>query len=141
MKARPEITFCDFGTRRRFSRDWQDYVVRVLAKEFPGKFLGTSNTYLAMKYGLLPMGTSAYEMYMGLSGIMHGSGEEIRASHSKVLQDWWDEYGWGLSVALTDNYGTNFFFQDMTQEQARNWKGLRQDSGDPFEFGEKAIFL
>ena len=140
LKGRPDITFCDFGTRRRFNLTWQDYVVKVLAKELPNtQFIGTSNTYLAMKYGVLPMGTSAHEMYMGLSGIMHGSDEEIRASHNKVLQDWWEEYGFGLSIALTDNYGTDFFFRDFTAEQARNWKGLRQDSGDPFQFGENAI--
>lgn len=139
LKDRSDITFCDFGTRRRFSREWQDCVVRSLAEELPNQLLGTSNTYLAMKYGLLPMGTSAHEMYMGLSGVMRGSDEEIRASHNKVLQDWWEEYGWGLSIALTDNYGTDFFFQDMTSEQARNWKGLRQDSGDPFIFIDKAL--
>lgn len=140
LRERPDITFCDFGTRRRFSREWQDYVVRVLAKELPEtQLLGTSNTYFAMKHGLLPMGTAAHEMYMGLSGIMHGSDEEIRASHNKVLQDWWEEYGRGLSIALSDNYGSDFFFQDMTPEQARQWKGLRQDSGDPFVFTDKAL--
>ncbi len=140
LKGRPDITFCDFGTRRRFSKRWQDYVVQVLAQEFPERqFLGTSNTYLAMKYALLPMGTAAHEMYMGVSGVMHGSDEEIRASHNKVLRDWWEEYGLGLSIALTDNYGSDFFFQDMTQEQALAWKGLRQDSGDPFVFVDKAV--
>lgn len=139
LRKRPDVTFCDFGTRRRFNRKWQDYVVKTLARELPGRFLGTSNTYLAMKHGLLPMGTSAHEPYMGFSGIMHNSDEEIRASHNKVLQDWWDEYGWGLSIALTDNYGSDFFFQDMTWEQACEWKGLRQDSGDPIEWADKAI--
>ena len=56
-----------------------------------------------------------------------------------MLQEWWQEYGWGLSIALTDTYGTDFFFRDMTAAQARAWKGLRQDSGDPMAFGEKAI--
>lgn len=140
LKKRPDITFCDFGTRRRFGSGWHNYVVKVLAEELPEtQFLGTSNTYLAMKHSLLPMGTAAHEMDMGLSGIFHGSDEEIRASHNKVLQDWWKEYGWGLSIALTDTYGTDFFFRDMSREQARKWKGLRQDSGDPIEFGEKAI--
>lgn len=140
LHSRPDITFCDFGTRRRFSREWQDYVVEVLANELPPtQFLGTSNVYLAMKYGLLPMGTSAHSTFMGLSGIMHGSDEEIKASHNKVLQDWWEEYGWGLSIALTDTYGTDFFFRDMSQEQAKKWKGLRQDSGDPFVFVDKAL--
>lgn len=85
------------------------------------------------------METSAHELYMGLSGIMHSSDEEIRASHNKVLQDWREEYGWGLSIALTDQYGSDFFFQDMTPDQAREWKGLRQDSGNPFEWTDKAI--
>lgn len=140
LKKRPDITFCDFGTRRRFSRDWQDYVVQTLAEELPPtQFLGTSNTYLAMKYSLLPMGTDAHERAMALSGIFHGSEAEIRASHNKNLRDWWDEYGWGLSIALTDTYGTDFFFSDMTPKQSILWKGLRQDSSDPFVFVDKAM--
>ncbi|MDO8558993.1 MAG: nicotinate phosphoribosyltransferase [bacterium] len=142
LKRRPDITFTDFGTRRRFSREWQDYVVRTLNEELPpAQFRGTSNTYLAMKYSLLPMGTKAHEEEMALSGIFHGSDKEIRASHNKDLQDWWDEYGWGLSIALTDTFGTDFFFRDMTARQANEWKGLRQDSGDPFIFTDKAILF
>jgi len=139
LKSRQDITFCDFGTRRRFSWAWQDYIVKVLNEELPKQFLGTSNTYLAMKHGLLPMGTSAHEMYMGVSGVMHNSDDEIRASHNRVLQDWWEDYKWGLSIALTDNYGSDFFFQDFTSEQAQEWKGIRQDSGDPFKFTDKAL--
>lgn len=139
LKTRPELTFCDFGTRRRFSRKWHEYVVKTLAEELPDQFLGTSNVWLAMKYGLLPMGTSAHELFMVMSGILGGSDESVHASHNQVLQDWWKTYDRGLSIALTDTYGSDFFFRDMTEEQARNWKGLRQDSGDPIEFGEKAI--
>jgi nicotinate phosphoribosyltransferase len=139
LRGKPDIRFSDFGTRRRFSRAWQDYVVRTLAKELPVQCVGTSNVAMAMKHGLTPIGTFAHEMYMVMAGVMWGSDEDIRASHNKVLQDWWDEYGFGLSIALTDNYGTDFFFRDMTAEQARQWKGLRQDSGDPFDFGEKAV--
>jgi nicotinate phosphoribosyltransferase len=139
LRSHPDIVFSDFGTRRRFSKEWQDYVVRVLAVEVPKQLTGTSNVEYAMKYSLLPIGTFAHEMFMVMSGILHGSEEEIRASHNKVLQDWWEEYGWGLSIALSDNYGTDFFFRDMTPVQARQWKGLRQDSGDPIAFGEKAI--
>jgi len=76
---------------------------------------------------------------MGISGVMHGSDDEIRQSHNKVLELWYELYGEGLSVALTDTYGTDFFFRDMTREQARLWRGLRQDSADPFAFGQKAI--
>ncbi len=139
LRGRPEIDFVDFGTRRRFSRDWQFYVDRTLAAELPGRFVGTSDTEAAMRFGLVPMGTSAHELFMVMAGLMHGSDEEIRRSHNRVLQDWWAEYDWGLSIALTDTFGTDFFFRDMTREQAQKWKGLRHDSGDPVEFGEKAL--
>jgi len=140
LKERPDITFSEFGTRRRFSGPWQDFVVKALYDELPQKqFLGTSNVHLAHKYNLLPMGTAAHELYMIYSGIYHADETTILSSHNMVLRDWWQEYGWGLSIALTDTYGSDFFFRDMTAEQARTWKGLRHDSGDPLVFGEKAI--
>jgi len=139
LRKYPEITFTDFGTRRRFSREWQDYVVGVLAEELPGQFLGTSNTFLAMKYGILPMGTSAHERDMVVAGINSDTDEGIRQAIPMNLESWWKEYGQGLSIALTDTFGTDAFFKAMTPEQARDWKGLRQDSGDPFTFANKAI--
>ncbi len=142
LKARPDITFTDFGTRRRFSRSQQDYVVGTLVNELPTTlFLGTSNTYLAMKHGILPMGTNAHEMFMVIAGILDKQEPDdgILYATQVVLDDWWNQYGWGLSIALTDTLGTGFFFDQMSLDQARDWKGLRQDSGDPIVFGEKAI--
>ncbi len=140
LKARPDITFTDFGTRRRFNRNNQDYVVGTLANELPTtQFLGTSNTYLAMKYGILPMGTDAHERFMVMAGIMGETDEGVLHATAKVLDDWWQQYGQGLSIALTDTFGTDFFFRCMSPGHARDWKGLRQDSGDPIVFGEKAI--
>lgn len=140
LERRPDVTFTDFGTRRRFSFAWQDYVVGTLAEELPRtQFMGTSNVYLASKYNLLPMGTSAHERDMVMAGLLSDTDEGIRQSVKKSLDDWWEEYGWGLSIALTDTFGTDFFFRSMTPEQAKDWKGLRHDSGDPIQFGEKAI--
>lgn len=139
LRQKPHITFSDFGTRRRFSRNWQDYVVKTLAKEMPKQFIGTSNTELAMMHGLMPIGTSAHERDMVMACLVGETDEGLLASLNKVLQDWWEQYGWGLSIALTDTFGTDFFFRNMTREQAHSWKGLRQDSGNPIEFGEKAI--
>jgi len=139
LREYPELPFSDFGTRRRFSREWQKYVVSIMASELPMQFKGTSNTKLAMDLGLMPMGTSAHEMDMGYSGIYHDSDDDIRNSHGKFLQDWRGMYGHGLSIVLTDTYGTVFFFLDLSREEAEHDKGLRQDSGDPFEFGDKAI--
>ena len=139
LRTRPDILVSDFGTRRRFSRAWHQYVNTVMAHELPKQFLGTSNTAQAMQYGLLPIGTLAHELYMVLASIMADDDTTIRASHNRVLQEWWEAYGFALSIALTDTYGAEFFFHDMTAEQAQAWKGLRQDSGDPIAFGERAI--
>lgn len=139
LKGRPDITFADFGARRRFSRAWQEGVARRLSQELPGQFLGDSNVEMAFRFGVTPIGTVGHEMFMAMSGIAGDSAEAIRASHNRTLQVWWDQYGPGLSVALADTYGSDFFFRDMTREQAAAWKGLRHDSGDPITFGEKAI--
>lgn len=140
LKRHPLITFTDFGTRRRFSRVWQDYVVKTVANEFPAtQFLGTSNTLLAMRYSLMPMGTSAHELPMVCAALGKENNDAVRRSHGDVLCSWWELYGQGLSIALTDTFGSDFFFSDMTEEQAHAWKGLRHDSGDPYEFTEKAI--
>ena len=139
LRQYPELTFSDFGTRRRFSREWQKYVVSMLAYELPNQLKGTSNTALAMELGLLPTGTNAHEMDMAYSGIYHESDESIRNSHRLFLKDWREMYGWGLSIDLTDTYGTDFFFKDISREEAEFDKGLRQDSGDPFKFGHRAV--
>ena len=140
LRKYPELTFTDFGTRRRFSREWQEYVVKTMAEELPDQFIGTSNVKLAEKYGLLPMGTSAHEPEMVLAGLAGNlSDKYLHDAPGTWLQKWWQQYDWGLSIALTDTFGTDFFFQNFTKEQANNWKGLRQDSGDPIQFGERAI--
>ncbi|MBU1179469.1 nicotinate phosphoribosyltransferase, partial [Patescibacteria group bacterium] len=139
LSARPDIKFSDFGTRRRFSRIWQEFVIWKLKEELQNNFVGTSNVALAKRFGLKPIGTMAHEEDMVYSGIFHGSDDEIRASHNKVLQDWQSVYAPDLLIALTDTYGSDFFFRDMTRDQTDCWTGLRHDSGDPIEFGEKAI--
>ncbi|MBT4849935.1 nicotinate phosphoribosyltransferase [Candidatus Parcubacteria bacterium] len=134
------LTFSDFGTRRRFSGDWQSYVVDAMANELTqAKFRGTSNVRLAMDHHLRPIGTSAHELPMIMSGIMHKNDDSIRASNQQVLTDWWNLYGHELSIFLPDTYGTKFFFDNLTHEQVVNWRGFRHDSGDAIEFGEKVI--
>lgn len=140
LKENPTVTFSDFGTRRRFSKEWHDNVVRALAEELPKKqFIGTSNVSLAMKYGLMPIGTSAHELFMIMAGVMAESDEGILASVPKVLDDWWDEFGWGLSIVLPDTFGTDSFLPIFGGERAHAWKGSRQDSGDPYDYGDNKI--
>lgn len=131
----------DFGTRRRSSREWHHaYVVPTIAKRLGKQFLGTSNVYLAMSLGLNPIGTMAHELFMVLAAMhMGGSDKELLESQRRVLREWWDEYGFEQSIALSDTWGSPFFLQKVFPEFAYKWKGVRQDSGDPFAFGEEAI--
>lgn len=139
LKDRPDIKFSDFGTRRRFSYDWHRHVVECVATELPDNFVGTSNIYLAHKLGLKPIGTFAHEMPMVYAALADKGGNNPLDGHNQALQDWQNTYGNDLSIALTDTFTTDFFFADFTPEQMDSWKGLRHDSGDPIEFGNKAI--
>jgi nicotinate phosphoribosyltransferase len=150
FKANPGITFSDFGTRRRFSRAWQEHVIARLAEKFPTEsvfvdnkqFRGTSNTLLAMKYGLTPMGTNAHELPMVYTAIYRQVDEEAGrlVSCLRVLEDWEEEYGLGLSIFLPDTYGSDYFFSEIVpQSMLERWKGSRHDSGSPREYGDKRV--
>ncbi len=139
LKSRPDIKFSDFGTRRRFSYEWQRHVIERIAQELPENFLGTSNIYLAHELNLKPIGTFAHELPMVYAALADQHGENPLDGHNRVLQDWQTLYKGDLSTALTDTFTSDFFFVDFTQEQAENWQALRHDSGDPIEFGEKVI--
>jgi nicotinate phosphoribosyltransferase len=147
LRRRPDILFSDFGTRRRFSAAWQHYVDETLMEELnngssEGQFLGTSNTYAAMTTGLVPMGTAAHELPMIIAGVTdpgEPDPEWLRQAQRQVIDDWWDQYGWGLSIFLPDTFGTDFFFTVVTEEDLRRWKGFRWDSGDLFTFAERVV--
>jgi len=136
---RPDIKFSDFGTRRRYSADWQRFVVTKLKSELGNSLMGTSNVQLAMDLGLTPIGTQAHELYMIGSGIFDmGTDESLRGSHSKMLEIWQKTHGLEKTIALSDTYGSDFFLKDF-KKFAAVWKGVRHDSGDPFEFGRKVV--
>ncbi|HXV26527.1 MAG TPA: nicotinate phosphoribosyltransferase [Candidatus Paceibacterota bacterium] len=140
LKRYPGITIVDFGTRRRACLAWQRYVNEVLLNELgPAQYRGTSNVMLSMENHTVPMGTFAHELVMGMSGIMHGSNEDIVASQNATFDRWYEHFAQPLSVALSDTYGTDFFLKSFGPERAAAWKGTRQDSGDPFAYGEKLI--
>lgn len=139
LRGFPGIKFADFGTRRRFSAEWHEHVVARLVKELPGQFIGTSNPWFAYKYTVPPIGTMAHEIYMGYAGIADIRGDNPLNANRNVLADWVDVYNGELTTALPDTFGTEVFFNDFTKEQARTWKSLRHDSGDPYDFTERAI--
>ena len=127
--------FAEFGCRRRLSREFQDYMV----KEFVTKTkncVGTSNVYLAMKYNVTPIGTYAHElvqMYQGIDGL------EIAFDNKYTMDDWYEEYKGANGIALTDTLTTDLFLLDFDFNNASRYKGVRHDSGDPYEWGEKIL--
>jgi nicotinate phosphoribosyltransferase len=139
LRQYPDIKFSDFGTRRRFSADWHEHVVERLANELPEQFVGTSNPWFAYKYNLAPIGTYAHEMPMVYAGIADAFGKNPLEGHGQMLKDWEHKYKGDLSIALADTFGSEFFFNYFTPEQAKSWNGLRHDSGDPIVFGERVL--
>ena len=127
--------FAEFGSRRRLSREWEDEVVRRFSAE-TDNCVGTSNVYLAMKYGLKPIGTYAHEfvqMYQGIDSI------PLAYTNHYAMEDWYDEYRGDNGTALTDTVTTDLFLLDFNRAMVNNYTGVRHDSGDPFEWGEKII--
>ncbi|CAN7340996.1 nicotinate phosphoribosyltransferase [Massilia sp. LjRoot122] len=134
QRATP-FEFFDFGVRRRFSGDWHDEVVATLARELPQFFKGTSNVYLAHKYQLVPIGTMAHEYLQAYQAF----GVRLRDFQKAALEDWVQEYRGDLGTALTDVVGMDAFLRDFDLYFAKLFDGLRHDSGDPVEWGEKAL--
>lgn len=129
------FSFAEFGCRRRLSREWEDTVVKRLITETKN-CVGTSNVYLAKKYNITPIGTYAHEfvqMYQGIDSI------PLAYTNHYAMNDWYDEYKGDNGTALTDTITTDLFLLDFNRAMANNYTGVRHDSADPFEWGDKII--
>ncbi len=131
--------FSEFGIRRRLSAEAQELAVSELAKaKLNGSFfVGTSNVYLARKFGLKPVGTMAHEWIMCVGQGNHKHNPAY--SNWYALDAWVKEYGVLNGTALTDAITTDCFLRDFQLTYATLFSGVRQDSGDPIEWGEKMI--
>lgn len=131
--------FSEFGLRRRLSGEAQELAVKELAKSNLGnsKFVGTSNVYLAKKYKVTPVGTMAHEWIMCVGQGNHRHNPAY--SNWYALDAWVKEYGVLNGTALTDAITTDCFLKDFQLTFATLFSGVRHDSGDPIEWGEKMI--
>lgn len=133
-------TFSEFGLRRRLSAEAQELAVVALADEREyesSHFIGTSNVYLAKKYNLVPVGTMAHEWIMCAGQGNHKHNPAY--SNWYALDAWVKEYSVLNGIALTDTIGTDCFLKDFQLTYATLFSGVRHDSGDPIEWGEKMI--
>jgi len=131
----PGFHIADYGTRRRFSRQWQEEVVRTLKSGLGPRFVGTSNVDLARRVGLTPLGTMAHEYLQACQAV----GPRLIDSQHFAFEVWAKEYRGDLGIALSDVAGMDAFLRDFDLYFCKLFDGVRHDSGDPFEWGEKLI--
>ena len=133
--------FSDFGTRRRASFKAEDTIVRAMkaaGEDFEqshsvspepagkaGRFVGTSNIYLAMKYDLIPIGTMAHEFIAAIGG-MYGP----QMANHIAMNAWRHTFNGALGTFLYDTFGWSIFSLNFSEDFANLFKGLRIDSGD-----------
>ena len=133
----PSLSVSDFGTRRRHSFLWQEYVVKAMSDVLGNSFKGTSNTYLAYKHDLEAIGTNAHELPMALAA-MAKDDHELKASQYRLLELWQQTYQGELLILLPDTFGTTQFLQDAPH-WVSPWTGQRADSKDPFVAGDEYV--
>ena len=129
----------DMGTRRRLSFDHQEMVVRVMkevwdSQSWPGRFTGTSNVWLAMKYDCSPLGTMSHQLISfeeNVSGVFE--------CNYAVMKKFSDVFDGDNGIYLYDCFGDKVFFSNLSKRMAMMYKGLRVDSGNEEEQIEKII--
>ena len=132
--ADPPVSLIEFGTRRRYSRGWQDTVTGYLKENLGSRLLGTSNIAAAMHHNLRPFGTMAHEFLQACQAFV-----ALPEFQKFALDTWMQEYRGDLGIALSDVVGMDPFLRDFDKLFSKAYDGARHDSGDPVEWGEKLI--
>ncbi len=134
LSNREGLLFSDFGTRRRFSFEVHESVMKYIRAEAM-HCAGTSNCYLAMKLGMKMIGTYPHELPMFIAAVNGGP----RQANYLAMEEWVKVYDGYLGIALTDSFGSEVFFKNFSKKHASLFDGVRQDSGDPLRFIDIAI--
>ena len=132
MLSDADCIYADFGTRRRRNFETQEIVVKTM-KDCSG-FAGTSNPYLAMKYGIKALGTCAHEAIGAVAAL-----ESLNHPNKIFMERWTETYKGSLGTMLPDTYGLTSFLNDFSLEKAKLWDGVRHDSGDPYVFVDRIV--
>jgi nicotinate phosphoribosyltransferase len=137
LRGVPQLKISDFGTRRRHSFLWHEYVVKAMSDVLGKSFAGSSNTYLAYKHDLEAIGTNGHELPMALAA-MANNDEELRSAQYRLLELWQQTYQGELLFLLPDTFGSTQFLENAP-EWVANWTGQRMDSKDPYVAGDEYI--
>src|ERR1700733_7460265 len=137
LRGVPNLSVADFGTRRRHSFLWQEYVAKAMASNLGSGFVGTSNAFLAHRHDLEAIGTNAHEIPMVMAALAPDDGA-LRASQYRVLELWQQTYDGALRIMLPDTFGTTQFLKNAPEWTA-DWTGQRIDSKNPYTAGDEYI--
>lgn len=137
LRGVPALNVSDFGTRRRHSFLWHEYVVEAMRDTLGAGFTGSSNAYLAYKHDLEAIGTNAHELPMALAALANDD-DELRSAQYRLLELWQQSYQGELLILLPDTFGTTQFLRNAPDWVA-DWTGQRIDSKDPFTAGDEYI--
>lgn len=127
--------FSEFGTRRRYSREWHEQVIQILKAELRDYLVGSSNVLFAKNFHLEPVGTMAHEYIQACQAL----GPRLLYSQRFAFEVWAQEYRGDLGIALSDTYSIDAFLNDFDLYFCKLFDGARQDSGDPFYWAERMI--
>lgn len=128
------VTVADFGTRRRYSYEVHEMVIKALKDHGKGTYIGSSNVHLAHKHNEKPIGTHAHEWFM-----YHAARYGFKMANKRGLENWVKVYRGDLGIALSDTYTTDVFLRQFDKMYSKLFDGVRHDSGDPLEFADKII--
>ena len=133
LAASHNLYFADFGMRRRFNALSEQVMIEYMKHHCP-TFTGTSTVSLAMKYNLKPIGTMAHECFMFQAAV-----HTPKEANYEVMERWVEVYDGNLGTVLTDTYTVDAFLRNFSMKLAKLYDGVRHDSGDAMEFGDKII--
>jgi len=129
-----QLKFSEFGTRRRFSSNIHELIIKELHDKCPIYCVGTSNVYFACKYNMLPVGTFPHEWIM-----FHGAAFGYQEANLLGMRDWVRVYDGDLGIFLMDTYTSKVGLNSMSLKYAKLFDGVRQDSGDEYKIGNMVI--
>ena len=128
--------FAEFGLRRRLNCVMQDWLIKYCVEQKVPGFVGTSNVFLAKKYGCKPIGTMAHEMGMAMMSDLQYNPAYI---NKRIMEVWTECFGVKNGTVLTDVVGRDAFLADFDERFATLFSGVRHDSGNPLEWGDAII--
>ena len=137
LRGVPGLSVADFGTRRRHSFLWQEYVVSAMASN-----LGTTSSAHQMPFWRInTIWKRLARMRTRIPMVMAALAPDdvaLKASQYRVLELWQQTYEGALKVMLPDTFGTTQFLAGAP-EWVADWTGQRVDSKNPYVAGDEYI--